>query len=361
MIIFSRVPISRESASLFPMIALSVKLTLLPFTRGPVFTHEPLPTVEERDRSHEEEQIRSETATLRLLIPALEEAALSQTNRLEGVVDLRLKAEVFQKLGSRLSSVLDSTSDAVFMLNRGWCFTYLNGNAATLLQRDGDLLGENIWEEFPAAVESDFCMHYRATMNSGTPAKFGAYYPEPLERWFEVHAFPIEDGIAVLFHNVTDRRKSDAALIKAEKLDADERLASSIAHEINNPLESVTNLLYLAQASSDLAEVKDLLTTADGELRRNGAITTQTLRFHKQSSNPSELTYEELIDGVLSFYQSRIVNSRVHVKQRRRANHPIRCFEGEIRQVLNNLVGNAIDAMHDGEGRLLLRSREGTE
>lgn len=359
-VLFSRVHISRETANLFRTVALSVKLAFLPFTWGTIFAQNPPPSLDKRGKSQEQD-IRSELVSLRLLMPALEEAALSQTYRMEGVVrDLQHKAQEVQKLGTRLSSVLESTSDAVFMLDRSWRFTYLNRNASILLERDVEVLDRNIWEVFPAAVKSDFWNNYHATMNEGVPSSFEAHYA-PLDRWFGVQSFPNDDGIAVFFHDVTDRRKADAALIKNEKLAAVGRLASSIAHEINNPLESVTNLLYLAQGSSDLAEVKALLATADRELRRVGAITSQTLRFHKQSSNPTHATSAELIEGVLSTFQGRIVNSQVRVEQRRRALAPIFCFEGEIRQVLNNLVANSVDAMSATGGRLLLRSREGTD
>ena len=300
---------------------------------------------------------------MKLLIPALEDAALHQTNRLEHVViDLQLQAEEVHKLGARLGSVLESTTDAVFMLDRQWNFSYLNRHAVALLKADHELLGRNIWDEFPAAIGTEFWKNYQATMGSGTPVKFEEYYPQPVDRWFEVHAFPNDDGIAVFFHDITDRRKADAALIKNEKLAAVGRLAASIAHEINNPLESVTNLLYLAQSSTSLKEVKELVVTADRELRRIGAITSQTLRFHKQTSKPTEVTCDEIAGGVLSTYQGRILNSNVKVEIRSNARRPVLCFEGEIRQVVNNLIGNAIDAMHsNGGGRLLLRNREGTD
>jgi PAS domain S-box-containing protein len=362
MILFSRVPISRETAHLFRTIALSVKLVLLPFTRGPVFASETHLHSKSPSESWEQEQVRSEIATLRLLIPALEEAALYQTNRLQSVVsDLQLHAEEVRKLGSRLGSVLESTTDAVCMLDRQWNFTYLNRHAKTLLQTSHELLGRNIWEEFPATINSEFGKQYQAAMHAGKPIKFEQHYPQPVDRWFEVHAFPHEEGIALFFHDITDKRKADAALIKNEKLAAVGRLASSIAHEINNPLESVTNLLFLAQNSTDLGEVKELLSVADRELRRVGSIASQTLRFHRQSSRAIEVRYDELLEGVLSTYHSRIVNSHVNVERRNRATRLIHCFEGEIRQVLNNLVGNAIDAMNSGGGRLLLRSRDATD
>jgi two-component system, sporulation sensor kinase E len=161
--------------------------------------------------------------------------------------------------------------------------------------------------------------------------------------------------------DVTDRRHSEAALLQSEKLAAVGRLAASIAHEINNPLESVTNLLYLARRGKELPEVFGHLDMAELELRRIAVITTQTLRFHKQSTKPRAIDSEELFASVLSVYQGRIANSHVELKRRERAKRPVFCFEGEIRQVLNNLVGNAIDALLPGGGSLYLRSREGTE
>ena len=360
-ILFTKVRITREVANLFRTLALSVKLVLLPFTWGPYFSGESS-FAGLSVRTPEQEKTRSEAATLRLLISALEAATLYQTSRLQDLItDLRVQREEFRKLGSRLSSMLESTTDAVFMLDREWRFAYLNHHAIELLQIKRNLLGTNIWEQFPAAVKGSFWLQYHTAMDERTAVQFQEHYPAPLDRWFEIFAFPSDEGIAVFFHDITDRRKAEAALMKNEKLAAVGRLAASIAHEINNPLESVTNLLYLARTSTEPTEIQDYLATADRELRRVGAITNQTLRFHKQSSNPVEITCDDLIEAVLSIYYGRIVNSRVHVERRKRANSSVLCFDGEIRQVLNNLVGNAIDAMHPEGGRLLLRSRDAVD
>jgi signal transduction histidine kinase len=137
------------------------------------------------------------------------------------------------------------------------------------------------------------------------------------------------------------------------------RLASSIAHEINNPLESVVNLIYLARQHAKLPEVQRYLETADQEIRRVSMIANQTLRFHKQPSNPQAISCRALYSTVLSIYEGRLKNSNIAVEMRLRTEQPVICFEGDIRQVLNNLVSNAIDAMPSG-GRLLVRGREGT-
>lgn len=140
------------------------------------------------------------------------------------------------------------------------------------------------------------------------------------------------------------------------------RLASSIAHEINNPLEAVTNLLYLASSSKGLSsEVQNYLDSAERELRRVSHIANQTLRFHKQSTKPKAVMCEDLLCSVLSIYQGRLLSSRVEVQKRQRSLQPVLCFDGEIRQVLNNLIGKAIDAMQPEGGRLFIRSREATD
>lgn len=185
-------------------------------------------------------------------------------------------------------------------------------------------------------------------------------------RYWTVSYFPVyaADGsiqaITAASLEITQQKKAEQALIQSEKLAAVGRLASSIAHEINNPLESVTNLLYLAANSSHTDEIRQYLHTAEIELRRVAAITSQTLRFHKQASSPQAITAEQLIESVLSIYQGKLANSAVQVIERSRAKKPVRCFEGEIRQVISNLVSNALDAMNAGGGRLFLRTREAT-
>jgi PAS domain S-box-containing protein len=187
-------------------------------------------------------------------------------------------------------------------------------------------------------------------------------------RYWTVSYFPVvaADGsvqaISAASLEITQQKKAELALMQSEKLAVVGRLAASIAHEINNPLESVTNLLYLAGHSEDPAQTKTYIQTAERELRRVSVIANQTLRFHKQSSSPQEISGDQLIKSVLSLFQSRLVNSGIRVEERKRATLAVRCFEGEIRQVLSNLLSNAIDAVQPlGGGRLLLRSHAGRE
>ena len=274
----------------------------------------------------------------------------------------RREAELKRELlAEQLAEVQEATTDAILTINRSWTITYLNGPAKKASGSISEGVGKNFWEQYPDAVypNSPYVEHYERAMNEGVGADFEAYYPEPLEIWVHIRVRPTRDGIVLFFQNITETKRAQAALIQAEKLAAVGRLSASIAHEINNPLESVTNLLYLARRSESHSEIQDYLDTAERELRRVSLISSQTLRFYKQSTNPVETTCTDLFSSVLDMYQGRLVNSRVQVEKRKRAHRSVRCFDGEIRQILNNFIGNAIDAMHPAGGRLLLRSRDG--
>jgi PAS domain S-box-containing protein len=189
--------------------------------------------------------------------------------------------------------------------------------------------------------------------------------PPDEHRYWTVSYFPVygPDGniqaITAASLEVTPQKKAELALQQTDKLAIVGRLASSIAHEINNPLESVTNLLYLAEHSETLDQARYYIRTAEVELRRVSAITSQTLRFHKQSTSPQEINLAELVGNVLSVYQGRIANANVELDRRSNTDRRVRCFEGEIRQVLANLISNALDAMPAG-GTLYLRTRQAT-
>ena len=154
--------------------------------------------------------------------------------------------------------------------------------------------------------------------------------------------------------NLEQRATAQEAVRRSEKLAVAGRLAASIAHEINNPLESVTNLLYLITGSNDLNEVKMFARTAEQELARVSEITTQTLRFHRQQSNAVDVPLSDVIESVLSLFHARLLTAKIRVRCEFRSMEKINVYAGEIRQVIANLVQNALDAMPNG-GVLQLR------
>jgi signal transduction histidine kinase len=146
------------------------------------------------------------------------------------------------------------------------------------------------------------------------------------------------------------------ALLRSEKLAVTGRLAASIAHEINNPLEAVTNLLYLMRDDHlTPAQRKAYLADAEQELIRVTEITKQTLRFYREPSQPTATEPAPVLDSVLRLFHSRILAAGVTVDCENEApTAAVLSTPGELRQVLSNLIGNATDAMRQG-GRLRIR------
>ena len=163
--------------------------------------------------------------------------------------------------------------------------------------------------------------------------------------------------VGVIVLDASDRKRSEDALRKTEKLAATGRLAASIAHEINNPLEAITNLLFLLNNFCELQDpALNYVVMAQHEARRISEITQQTLRFYRQSTLPGRANMSELLDSVLSLYQGRLNTLNIKVERDYDPGMDLFCFAGEIRQVFANLVGNAIDATAAG-GRLAIRVR----
>jgi PAS domain S-box-containing protein len=168
----------------------------------------------------------------------------------------------------------------------------------------------------------------------------------------EDSAAPIRDdkgqmvGVVLVFRDATYQRKSQEVLRKAEKLAAAARLAATVAHEINNPLEAVGNLIYLAKAAPEMpAESLQHLTLAEQELARVSHLTRQTLGFYRESTAAVSVDVPVLIESVLSLYSNKFNTKNITVIRDFGECPPILAVRGEMNQVVANLVSNAADAV----------------
>jgi PAS domain S-box-containing protein len=158
--------------------------------------------------------------------------------------------------------------------------------------------------------------------------------------------------------DTTERRRAEEALRNTEKLAVAGRLAASIAHEINNPLEAVTNLVFLARTTGAAnARGEKLLTAAEEELKRAAHLTKQTLGFYRDRTLPSRFNITEVIEDVLSLYAGRIEARCITVKKDYDNPGQMHGMIGELRQAISNLVANAVDAMSGSGGTLHIRVR----
>ena len=152
-------------------------------------------------------------------------------------------------------------------------------------------------------------------------------------------------GMSGTVQNITARKAQEATLRQSEKLAATGRLAATIAHEINNPLEAVTNLIFLARTDPEVpAGVRRMLETADSELARVAQIAQQTLGFYRDTTRPSNIDVSGLLAGVVDLFSRKLLSRQVQCMLEVPSDLRITGLQGEIRQVFSNLLVNAIDA-----------------
>lgn len=152
------------------------------------------------------------------------------------------------------------------------------------------------------------------------------------------------DEKILILTDITDRKLADYALRTAEKLAATGKLANAIAHEINNPLEALTNLIYLAARTGSVEKIHELLTRADFELARIARITKQSLSFHRDTQAPVAIDIGELVADIASLFERTAAAHRVRLVCDRQATPAIHGFPGQLSQVIGNLVRNAAEA-----------------
>ena len=149
--------------------------------------------------------------------------------------------------------------------------------------------------------------------------------------------------------DITERKKAEAALRMNEKLAATGRLASTLAHEINNPLAAITNVLYLLRHKRGLdEETQAQLAMADEELRRVSHITRNLLSFHREPVSPVAVHLPTIVADVLVLYRPKLLEKQIDVSTELDENATILAYPGEMRQVVSNLVNNAIEASPAG-------------
>ncbi|HEY9844760.1 MAG TPA: PAS domain-containing protein, partial [Candidatus Caenarcaniphilales bacterium] len=178
-------------------------------------------------------------------------------------VDSEAAQRAAEQARNQVTNLLESITEAFFGLDNQWRFTYLNRHAETLLQRTrNELIGKNLWQEFPEAVDSPFYQEYHKVVSQQVSTEFEAFYP-PFAQWFEVHAYPAPGGLAVYFQDITERKQLAETLQQsaAENL----RLAQAVAsasdgivitdpHQADNPI-IYTNAAFLRITGYPIEEV----------------------------------------------------------------------------------------------------------
>jgi signal transduction histidine kinase len=159
----------------------------------------------------------------------------------------------------------------------------------------------------------------------------------------------------LVFRDATLERRWQESLRESEKLSSAARMSATVAHEINNPLESVVNLIYLAKTTEEIpVGAMEHLELAEQELERVSHITRQTLGFYRESKVPERIGVKALVEYVLKLYSGKLSSKNITIERDFGPCPPVRGLQGELKQAVSNLVSNAADAV-ETNGKIRLR------
>ncbi len=192
--------------------------------------------------------------------------------------------------------------------------------------------------------------------------QYRVVWPDGSVRWLESQGKCQQDAngrvarIVGVMGDITHRKQAEEAMLRAEKLAVAGKLAASVAHEINNPLAAVANLLYLISISDTVEGARAQARAALEEVMRVSMITQQTLKFHRQAGAPRMTLLSELVESVLALFRARLQTAQISVEVRVQDEIAIACLPGEVQQIFANLLSNSIEATPRA-GRIVIRLR----
>jgi PAS domain S-box-containing protein len=278
-------------------------------------------------------------------------------------VSQRKRAEEVQH---KLAAIVESSDDAIVSKDLNGIVTSWNRSAEQMFgYTAAEMIGRSILTIIPPELRSDEDMILSKIRRGEKIEHFETVRQTKAGERVEVSLSisPVRDdqgrivGAAKIARNMTEKKKIEKALRTTEKLAAAGRLAATVAHEINNPLEAVNNLVFLAKRDlKDTQRASGHLDLAERELGRVAHIARQTLGFYRDTSSPAPINIAKTFDDLLYLYEKRLEVRNIRVIKRYKGDIEITAYPGEIRQALSNLITNAMDAMPGG-GTLVIRVR----
>jgi len=268
---------------------------------------------------------------------------------------------------ARLAAIVESAEDAILSKDLNGVITSWNQAAErTFGYSEAEMVGASILKLVPEELRSEEAGILKKIRNG---ERIDHYETVRLTKDGQrvnvsLTISPLRDaagkvvGASKVLRDITGRKRMEQSLIQAEKLSASARMAASIAHEINNPLEAVLNLMYLARSGSTDPDVIAYLNTAESELVRLSHIAKQTLGFYREQNSAVGASLTALVGEVLKIYSSKLRDAGVTVETRFALEREVVVRKGEMMQVISNLVTNSIHAMEPG-GRLTVATEAG--
>jgi PAS domain S-box-containing protein len=287
-------------------------------------------------------------------------AAVAERTSVEQALAQEKKLRLAQE---QYRTIIETTNDGVWIIDSEYRTTFVNRRLAEMLgYRAEEILNHTPFDfVFPEDVEQKKADLERRRRSSGREVLYNRFRrKDGSEMWATLSTAPVfsesgeRSGAFAMLSDVTLLRKTEEALRRHEKLITAGRLAATISHEVNNPLEAVVNILYLLKHEPLNQQGRKYLALAEKQMQRVCAITRRTLGFFRDSSAWVELSVAELLDETLSFYEHTVAARSIRVVKEFSDCGTLSASRGELQQVFANLIANALDAMN-GSGVLTLR------
>jgi PAS domain S-box-containing protein len=277
-----------------------------------------------------------------------------------------LAEEKLRRTEEFAKKVVENSIDCIKVLDLDGRLEYMSppGQRALEIEDFNDFLGRR-WVDFWKEEDRS---RAEAALSAARIGGLGSFQGDcstvrGVPKSWDVKITPVLDAdgnierLIAVSRDITELKQAQTAVLQAEKLAAAGRLAATIAHEINNPLEAVTNFIFLAKTSEGVPEeVCKQLEIADRELSRVAQIAQQTLGFYRDNSTRKWVSVSELLRDVITLYESRLRSKQIQTEIATDEGLKIYIKQGELRQVLANLMANAIDASSEG-GKIWVRAR----
>ena len=270
-----------------------------------------------------------------------------------------MQASIIEEPRLLLAAIIDSSEDAIISKDLNGIITSWNKAAQRMYgYTSEEIVGQSILRLIPHELYPEEDEILRKLRAGHRLEHYETTRITKAGRRIEVSLTisPVRDsagrviGSSKIARDISARKLMERSLIQSEKLAAAGRMAATVAHEINNPLEAVLNLIFLARSSCPRdSETHDYLETAEKELERVSHIARQTLGFYRDNGAPTEIVVDELLQNVLAVYRSKLTSKNVSVEHHLEARRPLRASRGELLQVFSNIVANAIDALEPGK------------
>lgn len=268
----------------------------------------------------------------------------------ENITAQREAEQAEELLSEQLINTLENMTDAFLLIDKEWCFSFINRSAENLLQKTkAELQGKNLWEEYPNAVGSQLESEYHGAVQDGRSRHFEYYYP-PLNKWLEINAYPTKQGLAVYFRSIDERRHLEHQLREAQRLESLGLLTGGIAHDFNNLLTVIIGNAELLTEELHEQERYNTLSRMISKAATHGAELTQRLLAfaRRQALEPKIVDITRLLDEMQPMLQRTLGEHIVVHHHHDAALFPVLVDPAQLESSILNLAINSRDAMQSG-------------